>query len=106
MLYEVITLDDALSAGELGPAYDIYNLNLKRRYERYAYALSLLDTPMTFDGDEEYQFDRSKEAWPKDQAELDALWRLKVKAEALSLKLTGKHRITSYNVCYTKLLRW
>lgn len=83
-------LDDALSAGELGLAYDIYNLNLKRRYERYAYALSLLDTPMTFDGNEEYQFDRSKEPWPKDKAELDALWRLKVKAEALSLKLTGK----------------
>ncbi|GAA4492944.1 carboxy terminal-processing peptidase [Pseudaeromonas paramecii] len=83
-------LDDALSSGELVGAYDIYNLNLKRRYERYAFALSLLDSPMTFDGNEEYQFDRSKEAWPKDQAELDRLWREKVKAEALSLKLSGK----------------
>lgn len=83
-------LDDALSSGELSGAYDIYNLNLQRRYERYAYALSLLEAPMTFEGQEEYQFDRSKEPWPKDVAELDRLWQEKIKAEALSLKLTGK----------------
>ena len=36
-------LDDQLYAGELSAAFDMYGLMTKRRYERYKYALSLLD---------------------------------------------------------------
>ncbi|WP_375058451.1 carboxy terminal-processing peptidase [Zobellella sp. DQSA1] len=84
------SFDDLLRAGRLDTAFEMYNESLQRRYERLAYALSLLDTPMTFDGDEQYQFDRTKADWPRDGRELDELWRQRVKFDALSLALADK----------------
>lgn len=77
-------------SGRLAPAYDVYTTSIQRRYERFAYALKLLDTEMSFDSDDQYYFDTSESNWPKTTAELDELWRQKVKFEALNLKLTGK----------------
>lgn len=82
--------DDALRTGQLDVAYQMYNESLKKRYERFVYALSLLDTPITFDNDDEYQFDRREADWPTSQAELDTLWQQRVKYDALSLALTDK----------------
>ncbi|NHI02038.1 MULTISPECIES: carboxy terminal-processing peptidase [Oceanimonas] len=82
--------DDLLRAGRLDAAFDMFNDSLRHRYERLSYALSLLDTPMTFDGDEDYQFDRTEADWPADQRELDELWRKRVKFDALSLALADK----------------
>lgn len=85
--------DDMIKTGELEPAYKMFHLVQQRSYERFAYALSLLDKdkPMNFDvpGDK-YVFDRKDAAWPKTEAELNELWRQRVKYDALSLKLTGK----------------
>ncbi|WP_100752336.1 carboxy terminal-processing peptidase [Vibrio salilacus] len=83
-------IDDQLKSGDNQMAFDVYNLSIKRRYERFQYALRLLDKEMTFDTDEFIELDRSKAAWPKDTAELDELWRKRVKYDALNLKLTGK----------------
>ncbi|GLS91327.1 tail-specific protease [Psychromonas marina] len=83
-------LDDSLKTGRVQPAYDIFQLNLTRRYERYAYAISLLETEIKFDVDESYQFDRSDAEWANTSSELDKIWQQKVKSDALSLKLTGK----------------
>ncbi|ART79341.1 carboxy terminal-processing peptidase [Oceanisphaera avium] len=84
------SFDDALKAGQLDVAYQMYNESLKKRYQRFVYALSLLDNPITFDEDDHYQFDRREADWPKNQAELDALWQKRVKYDALSLALTDK----------------
>ncbi|MEI6895956.1 MAG: carboxy terminal-processing peptidase [Psychromonas sp.] len=84
------SLDDSLKSGLLEPVYAIYQLNLTRRYERYNYALSLLQTEIKFDSQDSYQFDRSEAPWVKTSAELDKMWQQKVKSDALSLKLTGK----------------
>lgn len=55
--------DNMLKSGDLEPAYKMYDLAQKRRYQRFVYALSLLDNdkPMNFEkpGDA-YQFDREK----------------------------------------------
>ncbi|SDG94817.1 C-terminal processing peptidase-1. Serine peptidase. MEROPS family S41A [Vibrio xiamenensis] len=85
-----VQLDDQLKAGDNQIAFDVYNLSVKRRYERFKYALSLLDNEMTFDSDESIELDRSEEAWPKNEAELNELWRKRVKYDELNLKLTGK----------------
>ncbi|MDO7083430.1 carboxy terminal-processing peptidase [Pseudocolwellia sp. AS88] len=85
-----LDFDTVISRGKLETAYEIYNLNLKRRLERYEYALSLLEKPFDFTLDESYYFDREDAPWPKDRAELDELWRLKVKYDALNLTLAGK----------------
>lgn len=82
--------DDALQSGDLKNAYAMYNLSTKRRYERYSYALSLLDQPMSFDVTDKYEFDRSKSAWAKDEAEMNEIWRQRVKYDELNLKLAGK----------------
>ena len=82
--------DNALSTGKLGFAFDIFNLSLKRRFERYDYSLSLLEMEMKFDKEDEYVFDREDANWATSQAELDELWRQRVKYDALRLKMTGK----------------
>nr|6IQU_B Chain B, Tail-specific protease [Escherichia coli K-12] len=83
-------LGDELRSGKLDVFYDLYNLAQKRRFERYQYALSVLEKPMDFTGNDTYNLDRSKAPWPKNEAELNALWDSKVKFDELSLKLTGK----------------
>ncbi|KGK13411.1 carboxy-terminal protease [Vibrio navarrensis] len=83
-------LDDQLKAGENQIAFDVYNLSMKKRFERFSFALKLLDKEITFDNDDFIELDRAKSPWPKDKAELDELWRKRVKYDALNLKLTGK----------------
>ncbi|BCV66439.1 tail-specific protease [Shewanella carassii] len=83
--------DDMVRSGDLEPAYKMYDLVQQRRYERFAYALSLLDKEMDFNqAGDAYVFDRKDATWPKDEAELNELWRQRVKYDALNLKLTGK----------------
>ncbi|MGB2739869.1 MAG: S41 family peptidase, partial [Cognaticolwellia sp.] len=84
------SLDDNLKTGQLAPAYKIYQLSLKRRYERFSYALSLLDKELKFDTADQFQFDRSEAPWAKDNVELNKIWQQKVKSDALVLKLSGK----------------
>ncbi|MFG1172331.1 carboxy terminal-processing peptidase [Erwiniaceae bacterium CAU 1747] len=84
------TLGEELKTGKLTVFYDLYNLAQKRRFERYQYALSVLNKPMNFTGNDTIDIDRSKAEWPKTVDELNALWDAKVKYDELSLKLTGK----------------
>ena len=74
-----LDFDSVISRGKLDIAYDIYNLNLQRRYERYQHALTLLEKPFDFTKDESYYFDREEAPWPASTAELNELWRMKVK---------------------------
>lgn len=82
--------DDQLKAGDSAAAYDIFNKTLERRLERYQYALTLLDKPITFTTNEEFVIDRSELPWAKDSNELNEIWRQRVKYDALNLKLAGK----------------
>jgi len=83
-------IDDMLNAGDVSAIYSIYSLHMKRRFERYQYALSLLDKPMDFTVADDYVYDREDSNWAKDVKELDELWRQRVKYDALNLKLAGK----------------
>ena len=99
------SFDDVFARGRLTAAYDIYNFNMQRRFERYHYALELLNSeiitvnsageevrksPFDFSIDEVYAYDRENIPWSKSAAELDELWRIKVKSDVLNLKLAGK----------------
>ncbi|MBN7820572.1 carboxy terminal-processing peptidase [Bowmanella yangjiangensis] len=85
------SFDDALERGQLAGVYDIYQQNLKRRVERYEYALSLLDSSFDFEkAGDALEFNREDASWPKDVAELNELWRQRVKYDALNLKMAGK----------------
>ncbi|ATD06259.1 MULTISPECIES: carboxy terminal-processing peptidase [Pseudoalteromonas] len=83
--------DDALISGKLGFAYDMFNLSMKRRFERYDFAIGLLDKEMNFDKKDEFIFDREEQSYATATSELDEYWRQRVKSDALRLKLTGKN---------------
>ncbi len=90
-----LEFDSVLTRGKLDTAYDIYNLNMQRRLERYEYAVNLLSSkgdknPFDFTKEEIYSFDREEAPWPASEAELNELWRLKVKSDVLNLTLTKK----------------
>ncbi|HTT04077.1 MAG TPA: carboxy terminal-processing peptidase [Steroidobacteraceae bacterium] len=81
---------DMIHTGELDPAYLIFNVFQQRNREHIAYALKLLDTEPDWTTDESFTVDREHAAWPTTQAQMDELWRLRVKNDAISLMLTGK----------------
>lgn len=83
--------DDQLKSGDTSGAFDIFNKVLQRRFDRYQFAISQLDTEIKFDKDEDFIIDRSELEWPKNQAELNEIWRKRVKYDALNLKLAGKN---------------
>ncbi len=83
-------LDDALRHSDLLPAYDIFNVYVQRVRERVAYSRKALHQPMDFTIDEYYDFDREDAPWAKSTAELDEMWRKRVKNDYLRLKLTDK----------------
>ncbi len=83
-------LDDDLKTGDLKPAYDIFNLFKKRVMVQKEFAAKVLDSELSFDADEEYQWDREKAPWAIDEKELNEIWTKKVKNDYLSLKLLKK----------------
>ncbi|CAM3977693.1 carboxy terminal-processing peptidase [Pseudoalteromonas byunsanensis] len=82
--------DDAIKNGKLEFAYELFNLSMKRRFERFQFAISLLDSEMKFDKPDVFLYDREDIEFAKSENELDEYWRQRVKSDALRLKLTGK----------------
>ena len=83
-------LDDAIKAGDVEPAFVIFRRYQQRSRERMAYAIELLNKKPDFDIDESFNFDREKEPWPANTAEMNELWRKRVKNDELSLVIAGK----------------
>jgi carboxyl-terminal processing protease len=83
-------LDDAIKAGDVEPAFVIFRRYQQRSRERMAYAIELLAKKPDFDIDESFNFDREKEPWPANAAEMNELWRKRVKNDVLSLVTAGK----------------
>src|SRR5690606_31995374 len=83
-------LDDAVVSGQLEPVFAIFNRFQVRNRERIDYALALLESEPDFTLEEEFEFDRSKAPWANSQAELNGIWRKRVKNDAISMMLTDK----------------
>jgi carboxyl-terminal processing protease len=83
-------LDDAVKRGELEPVFRMYDRYTQRTRERIEHAIALLEAEPDFTVDERYVFDRTELPWAADSAELDEIWRKRVKNDALSLMMTGK----------------
>jgi carboxyl-terminal processing protease len=83
-------LDDAIFNKDLTMPFAVFNLYLQRVAERTAYSRKLLEKPFDFGAQETYAFDREHAEWPATTAELDDLWRKRVKNDVLRLKLAGK----------------
>ncbi len=83
-------LDDAIWNQDLAAPFSIFNVYVQRAVERMTYARGLLKQGFDFSADQSYTFDREHADWPKDQAELDDLWRKRTMNDWLRLKLAGK----------------
>jgi carboxyl-terminal processing protease len=83
-------LDDVVRSEPLDPVFDMFSAYRTRVRERFAFALKMLETEPDLTVDEEYQFDREDVAWATTTAELDELWRKRVKNDVLNLALTDK----------------
>ncbi len=83
-------LDDAIKAGDMEPAFVIFRRYQQRSRERMQYARQLLEKKPDFDVEESFNFEREKEPWPASAAEMNELWRKRVKNDALSLVIAGK----------------
>jgi carboxyl-terminal processing protease len=84
------SLDEAIYDGELDPPYSIFRTYIERVDQRTAHARALLAKGFDFGVDETWTSERKDAAWPVDSAELDEIWRKRVKNEWLRLKLSGK----------------
>lgn len=83
-------MDDVLRKRDLDPAYAVFNLYRTRVLERIDHAKSLLDGEFDFTVDERYVFDRSETPWAETTAELDDIWRKRVKNDWLGLLLAER----------------
>ena len=85
--------DDFLKSGNLEPGFTIYKRYLDRVKSRLDFALAELAKgvdKMDFTARQALLVDREDAPWMKNEAELDDLWRKRVKDEVLRQKLAGK----------------
>lgn len=87
---EKYQLDDKLFKGDIQFYYDVFNVYLKRMNERMSFIDELLNNEFDYSMDENYEYDRDKSGWAQNQAELNELWRKRLKNDALTYKLNGK----------------
>ncbi|MEO7432890.1 MAG: carboxy terminal-processing peptidase [Dokdonella sp.] len=83
-------LDDAIYDQDLAAPFAIFNLYEQRVAQRLAFARAELAKGFNFSSDESYQYDREKAPWAKDDAEVNDLWRKRIKNDWLRLKLANK----------------
>jgi len=84
------SLDDLIKSRPLDPVYEMYKVYRTRARARFDYAIGLLEAEPDFSVDETYQFDRTEAPWATSEAELDEIWRKRVKSDALRLMLADK----------------
>ena len=83
-------LDDYIQNGNLDPAYEIFNVYLRRLAERTARLQRMLERDINFNVDENLELDSENRPWVENKVELDELWRKRLKNELLQLILAGK----------------
>ncbi len=76
-------IGSALRRGDVQFAYDAFNLYRQRVQERYAFVTNRLAAGLDFSANESYGWKRKGVPWPKNRAEQDELWRLRIKNEYL-----------------------
>jgi len=83
-------LDDMVGSQPLTPVFEMFEVYRTRARERLNFALEQLEVEPDFTVEEEYDFDRSEMPWAETTAELDEIWRKRVKNDALNLTLAEK----------------
>ena len=83
-------LDDMVDDEPLDPVFEMFDVYRTRARQRIEFALKQLEVEPDFSVAEEYTFDRSESPWAASDAELDEIWRKRVKNDILNLSLAEK----------------
>lgn len=83
------TLDDDFRIGDLNAPFYIFNVYLKRYNEFLSFASTEIKAKQNYNANDTYVFDREKMPWAKSKAELDNLWKKRVKYDLVNLKIAG-----------------
>lgn len=85
-------LDDTLKIGQLAPGFEIYNRFQRRSVERINFVLNELQnwSSYEFKNSDIYDDVRLEASWETTEESLNTIWRQKIEAALLSLKLSGK----------------
>lgn len=99
-------LDDMVRSEPLDPVFEMFDVYRTRVRERLNFALTQIETEPDFSVDEDYVFDRAEMPWAETVAELDDIWRRRVKNDALSLTLADKEWPDSQEVLLKRYTRF
>lgn len=80
-------LDDQIKAGDLAFAYSVFEKYRTRIAQRVALAKDLIGRKYDFSKNDSIIVDADKRTWAASDAEVQERWRLRIKADILSLKL-------------------
>jgi|TARA_Y100000310_G_scaffold342267_1_gene444766 carboxyl-terminal processing protease len=86
-------LDNSLKRGDLESAFKIFNRYHRRVIDRFTDNIAILESGLEqfdFSKTESLSLDREDSPWAKTQADLDDLWRKRLKHDVLNLKMTDK----------------
>lgn len=83
------TLDDAFRVGDLSAPFYIFNVYLKRYYERIDYSIAQIKDKFDFNQNDTYVYNREKMPWVTSTTVLDDIWKKRIKYELVNLKIAG-----------------
>ncbi|MBT4161894.1 MAG: PDZ domain-containing protein, partial [Gammaproteobacteria bacterium] len=86
-------MDNALRSGNLNPAFKIFNRYHTRVIDRFERIVTMLEEGIDrfdFSKPEDLLVNREDSPWAETEAELNELWRKRIKDAVLNLKLTDK----------------
>lgn len=95
------TLDDTMKRGDLSPGLVIFDRYFERAQQRLSWVIAQLENPnLTFNYalNESLLVSTDKTQWAKTEAEANDLWRKRLKANVLSLKLAGESDEKAHSV--------
>lgn len=87
---ERYSFDDYLLAGNVQPFFDIFNLYEQRLHERMNFVDTILSREFDFSLNDSVEVSREDSKWIANWAEMDSLWNLRIKNDALNLYLAGR----------------
>ena len=99
-------LDDMVRSEPQNPVFEIFAVYRARVRERLNFALLQLETEPDFSIDETYVFDREDLPWLQTEAELDDLWRKRVKNDAMNLRLAEKDWTETQEILHKRYSRF
>lgn len=91
----------ALNLCDLSYPYELYNLALKKRFNKYTFMKELLSKGVSLNENDTIIIDRTKADYAKDQIELESLWLKELKNDLINQILSGQ----DYDTAVAKITR-